>query len=586
MREVLGRRDTAAGTRVRRNLSRIPSAVSLRLLLVALSLLVAPVLAAAIRKDASRDQGVTGRALFSAAIADADPVPRQTAQTSLATRAHRPARAAAVRIDPVKASTTAPAGSATVTPASLVVDGCAEQASLRLIVATCPPYNAKGDNVTDDTTALQSALNAMPTSSGHVYIPPGTYRISATLTIANREGFIIRGAGEASTQIVPTTALAGATVVKFINCRDGVVEHLRISGQVPAHAASAAIEFHRAAVGGFAPTNMQVRNVLLGSDSSASLVNGIRFTAALDANNAEAVLENVKVINYSGAAVSIEHSNSLQNRIIGGVFTGDPTTSVGVRTIGGSFNMHGTVITVGDVDFDIAAGTQEHANYVIGVESESTAKILRTATTSGVAIYFAGYTKKGAPVGGATVIDFRSVSGRFSMVDSSLNLGQPNTIFNFSDSNTSVFFGGNEIGATTVTWSGPLTLVGNRWAPGSVTLTPGRGARLFQSGDTGGGFSGLTVAVGSTPITGYVSATAALTFGTIAANSAKAATIAVAGAAIGDNVYVSPAGNPGPGLVWSAYVGDPNRVTVTVSNVTPRAVVTTPRIWRADLWKH
>ncbi len=488
MKEVLGRRaagEASAGARARRNRSRIPSAVSPRLLLVALSLLLAPVLAAAIRKDASRDWGVTGRALFSAAIADADPVPRQTAPTSLATRAHRAARSAAVSIDPVKASMTAPAGGATLTP-------------------VC----------------------------------------------------------------------------------DGVVEHLRIPGQGPTHAPSAAIEFHRAAVGGFAPTNMQVRNVLLGSDSSASLVNGIRFTAALDANNAEAVLENVKVINYSGAAVSIEHSNSLQNRIIGGVFTGDPTTSVGVRTIGGSFNMHGTVVTVGDVDFDTAAATQEHANYVIGVESESTAKILRTATTSGVAIYFVGYTKKGAPVGGATVIDFRSVSGRFSMVDSSLNLGQPNTIFNFSDSNTSVFFGGNELGATTVTWSGPLTLVGNRWAPGSVTLNPGPGARLFQSGDTGGGFSGLTVAVGSTPITGHVSATAALTFGTIAANTTKTATIAVAGAAIGDNVYVSPAGNPGPGLVWSAYVGDPNRVTVTVSNVMPRAVVTTPRIWRADLWKH
>ena len=467
-----------------------------------------------------------------------------------------------------------------------VVDGCAEQARQQLIAVTCPPYNAKADAVTDDTAAIQSALDAMATSSGHVYIPPGTYKISAPLTIIDKEGFIVRGAGTASTKIAPTTALAGSSVVRFTNCRDGVIEQLRILGQVPARAPSAAIEFHRAAAGGFAPTNMQIRNVLLGSDSASALVNGIRFTAAVDANNAEAVVENVKVINYSGAAVSIEHSNSLQNRIIGGVFNGDPTTSVGVRTVGGSFNMHGTVIAVGDVDFDIAAGAQEHANYVIGVESESGAKILRTAASSGAAIYFAGYTKKGAPVGGATVIDFQSVNGRFSMVDSSLNLGQPNAIFNFSDRQTSVFFGGNEIGATTVTWSGALTLVGNRWAPGLVTLKPRGGASLFQAGDTGGGFSGVTVAAGSTPIKGYVSATAVLTLGRIAAHGTATTTMAVPGAAVGDNVYASPSGSLGPPLVWSAYVSGPNTVTVAVSNVMTRAVAPTNQIWRADVWKH
>ena len=37
-------------------------------------------------------------------------------------------------------------------------------------------YGALGDNSTDDTSALQSAINAVPTGGGTVYFPPGTYK--------------------------------------------------------------------------------------------------------------------------------------------------------------------------------------------------------------------------------------------------------------------------------------------------------------------------------------------------------------------------------------------------------------------------
>ena len=44
-------------------------------------------------------------------------------------------------------------------------------------------YNAKGDGITDDTAALQAALNAQGTAgkSDVVYLPAGTYKITATL---------------------------------------------------------------------------------------------------------------------------------------------------------------------------------------------------------------------------------------------------------------------------------------------------------------------------------------------------------------------------------------------------------------------
>ncbi len=48
----------------------------------------------------------------------------------------------------------------------------------RVVDVTKPPYNAKGDGKTDDTNALQQALNDHPSQSAIIYLPIGRYLVS------------------------------------------------------------------------------------------------------------------------------------------------------------------------------------------------------------------------------------------------------------------------------------------------------------------------------------------------------------------------------------------------------------------------
>jgi hypothetical protein len=80
------------------------------------------------------------------------------------------------------ANSTASAGVAWTTVASL-------SGTIPVINVKAAPYNAVGDGVTDDTSAIQAAINALPNPNGStglrggvVYFPAGFYSLSSTLT--------------------------------------------------------------------------------------------------------------------------------------------------------------------------------------------------------------------------------------------------------------------------------------------------------------------------------------------------------------------------------------------------------------------
>jgi hypothetical protein len=70
-------------------------------------------------------------------------------------------------------------------------------------------YGAKGDGVTDDTAAIQAAIDALPATGGIVVVPAGTYNTSAPLVLPAPSVALI-GEGVKTTVIRKTTHGAGS----------------------------------------------------------------------------------------------------------------------------------------------------------------------------------------------------------------------------------------------------------------------------------------------------------------------------------------------------------------------------------------
>jgi hypothetical protein len=73
-------------------------------------------------------------------------------------------------------------------------------------------YGAVGDGVTDCTTAIQDAINAVATNGGAVYFPPGEYLISSTLTVSTF-GVSLIGASSAALWNGATTINDGGSII-------------------------------------------------------------------------------------------------------------------------------------------------------------------------------------------------------------------------------------------------------------------------------------------------------------------------------------------------------------------------------------
>lgn len=143
-------------------------------------------------------------------------------------------------------------------------------------------YGAVGDNVTDDTAAIQAALAACP-MGGIVYLPAGAYRTSAPLTIP------------------PAVTLLG-THTNLMAVVDLVDPPCYIK-PLPSFVGGAIIRFLDAPTGGYSTISAEHRilNVMVdGSDFAGPGLDGIRA----DGNVQNVALRDVTIRRVSGAGIN------------------------------------------------------------------------------------------------------------------------------------------------------------------------------------------------------------------------------------------------------------------------------------------
>jgi hypothetical protein len=88
-------------------------------------------------------------------------------------------------------------------------------------VITVEQFGAVGDGVTDDTAAIQAAINALPLTGGEVLFEAKSYLISASITLGNgtiaaastRNSVVLRGASTTFSNIQPRATGGGTQII-------------------------------------------------------------------------------------------------------------------------------------------------------------------------------------------------------------------------------------------------------------------------------------------------------------------------------------------------------------------------------------
>ncbi len=177
-------------------------------------------------------------------------------------------------------------------------------------------YGAVGDGVTDDTAAIQSAINVVNAAPGGiVYFPKGNYRITSALSITSTPGIMLLGGGERVSNIALDHATAnglsftsGASTIAYLS----IFAFQNNSGSIISVSSSATIRVIGSQIGDTGPVGTTGRLInmpaggtltLLSSKlaitgSTASFLNMVGGT--LHASACEFVFPS---LNYTGTAI-------------------------------------------------------------------------------------------------------------------------------------------------------------------------------------------------------------------------------------------------------------------------------------------
>lgn len=499
-------------------------------------------------------------------------------------------------------------------------------------------FNAVGDGVADDTAAIQAAINSL-TNGGSVYLPTGTYKITASLSI-DAPNITFYGDGFEATTIKATASTFW--MLQYTNNADNLnVNNIFFDG-------GATDEINSQYAIGYtlianAPEYVTIQNCKFSNTNNGIVTGSGKYWLISDcvfvnilgitASNGYGILsaENTAYCNYTnnhfigsvgkgrhaiymvvGCSYSIASNNIIEDYNEAAIVTRADSGQPGVvsnvitgNTIVGGGNVatsESAAIFVGGLASDIVVSNnliKNFDNIGIIVSDAGGGGFTNNNTIDGNRIF--DVSNQGISIRGAknTIVSNNFVynaSQAVSNVDRGFDVRSTGSFGSEVCTNTklinNVSYGADQRSSLFISSGAPVptgtVVTGNTFFAGATAGTAVELNLPTVSVDYAWNITDQSSTVGFTDIKQNLSRLASLDFPSIPANSTAELTRAIVGVdTTGWTVLATPEGGTiEAGLVWCAYVSATGVVTVRVANVTGGAINPDSRIWQINCFRN
>jgi hypothetical protein len=224
-------------------------------------------------------------------------------------------------------------------------------------------FGAVGDGVTDDTAAIQSGLDWVSVAHDALYVPPGSYRVTAQLSLVQKSNFRVFGATrQAGTYNTSWRwdGVPGGTMLLLDGVRDSEWSGIALDGVNSTVNPAVLLDIDKVAPGTGISRKNCFRGMLLRGGSLAS----VRISNTATTNNEANLFEDVTVASMVGSIWQngvpggpigywVKHINAKNQQIVRGEISGKECA---VYVEHGSIHLFGTEIAGCNVWVRKAAG--------------------------------------------------------------------------------------------------------------------------------------------------------------------------------------------------------------------------------------
>lgn len=166
-------------------------------------------------------------------------------------------------------------------------------------------FGAVGNGSTDDSTSINNAITALPSTGGTIFFPPLNYKINSTI-LATKDCTYLTGPGAKLTW----GGSGGSPMVRFQNTFMGGISNMRLIGNTGAQPSSA-ISINATSGGG--PSGLAVQGVQIGTIGATNeFVNGISWDGS-NVNSDRNWFSDVLIYGCTGHGIDLAITQAVSN---------------------------------------------------------------------------------------------------------------------------------------------------------------------------------------------------------------------------------------------------------------------------------